>query len=429
MFEKFFRNRRRAAAKKKFIALRDAGDPAAFDVLRAHLDADKTDDTALATYIGFLKQAEIWGEDSAHSMVIRYPDNVAAWYERGQLMYRVGDWPIAEASYARVLELAAAAGDIAPGAVATAHFQRGVIADETGDAVAAVQHYDHALALERDDADAWLNRGNSLMQLRRFDDALASYERAARLEVSAAVDERRAMALVCLGRLSEANALLHPRDAVWAEEQVTEGRRTLTLRYLATTEFAAPLRNAARMVLQVAVDVANEWRDGYRLHVGGSTFTLRGDGDVFVVAEPDWQRHDVTRCVREYVVTSLRELLLGLSLADQLGYPPTDSFLDDEVEITTEWDGTDAWQMMRCAERQTAVERIVWQIAVPQKPTLPADARERVPLVSVLKRVPQLRSLTLVPLGFGVLVEAGAPAAILNRHGAEVRDLRDPRPN
>lgn len=42
MFEKFFRNRRRAAAKKKFIALRDAGDPAAFDVLRTHLDADKT---------------------------------------------------------------------------------------------------------------------------------------------------------------------------------------------------------------------------------------------------------------------------------------------------------------------------------------------------------------------------------------------------
>src|SRR5262249_36310679 len=42
----------------------------------------------------------------------------------------------------------------------------------------ALASYDRALALQPDDADALNNRGNVLRQLQRFDEALASYDRA-----------------------------------------------------------------------------------------------------------------------------------------------------------------------------------------------------------------------------------------------------------
>jgi tetratricopeptide (TPR) repeat protein len=61
---------------------------------------------------------------------------------------------------------------------AEAHSNRGNALQELKRFEEAIASYDCALALRRDLAEAHSNRGNALKELGRFDDALASYERA-----------------------------------------------------------------------------------------------------------------------------------------------------------------------------------------------------------------------------------------------------------
>ena len=58
----------------------------------------------------------------------------------------------------------------------------GVITYQRGDYAAAIAQIDLALTINADVADAHLNRGNALKKLKRFDEALESYDRAAALK-------------------------------------------------------------------------------------------------------------------------------------------------------------------------------------------------------------------------------------------------------
>ena len=57
---------------------------------------------------------------------------------------------------------------------AAAWINRGTVLSELGRGEEALASYDHALALQPEDADVWNNRGNVLRELGRGEEALAS---------------------------------------------------------------------------------------------------------------------------------------------------------------------------------------------------------------------------------------------------------------
>lgn len=61
---------------------------------------------------------------------------------------------------------------------------RGVIHNRSGDLGAALDDFNDALEIDAGLGEAYLNRGNSYFLSRRYDDALADYERALELEIS-----------------------------------------------------------------------------------------------------------------------------------------------------------------------------------------------------------------------------------------------------
>ena len=78
----------------------------------------------------------------------------------------------------------------------------------------ALASCDRAIALEPSFAEAFNSRGNALKELKRFDEALASYDKAIALKPNdAAAFNNRSIALVEVGRLAEAQ---------WAAEKAIE---------------------------------------------------------------------------------------------------------------------------------------------------------------------------------------------------------------
>ena len=85
-------------------------------------------------------------------------------------LHQAGRLAEAENVYKQVL-------DIAPDQFDSLH-HLGIIFFQRGDPAAAVAQIDRALKKNPNDAAALNNRGNTLLALRRFDEALASYDRA-----------------------------------------------------------------------------------------------------------------------------------------------------------------------------------------------------------------------------------------------------------
>jgi len=112
--------------------------------------------------------------------------------------HRAGMLAEAEQLYRRVL-------DHRPGSFDCQHLL-GVISHQRGNCLDAVRQIDAALKINSRVADAHLNRGNALLRLKRFDEALASYDKAIALkgEPDAALMNCRGSALRNLGRLDEA---------------------------------------------------------------------------------------------------------------------------------------------------------------------------------------------------------------------------------
>src|SRR5215470_14478411 len=121
-------------------------------------------------------------------------------FDQALAFHRAGLLAEAEQLYRRVL-------DHRPGSFDCQHLL-GVISYQRGNCLEAVRQIDAALKINSRVADAHLNRGNALLRLKRFDEALASYDKAIALkgEPDAALLNCRGSALRNLGRLDEALA-------------------------------------------------------------------------------------------------------------------------------------------------------------------------------------------------------------------------------
>jgi tetratricopeptide (TPR) repeat protein len=97
-------------------------------------------------------------------------DDLQSIFDQALAFHRAGLLAEAEQLYHRVLEHQ-------PGSFDCQHLL-GVISYQRGDCLAAVRQIDAALKINSRVADAHLNRGNALKKLKRFDEALASYDKA-----------------------------------------------------------------------------------------------------------------------------------------------------------------------------------------------------------------------------------------------------------
>jgi tetratricopeptide (TPR) repeat protein len=123
-------------------------------------------------------------------------------FDQALAFHRAGLLAEAEQLYRRVLEHR-------PGSFDCQHLL-GVISYQRGNCLEAVRQIDAALKINSRVADAHLNRGNALLRLKRFEEALASYDKAIALkgEPDAMLLNCRGSALRNLGRLDEAMVAL-----------------------------------------------------------------------------------------------------------------------------------------------------------------------------------------------------------------------------
>src|SRR5579871_511549 len=122
-------------------------------------------------------------------------DELQSIFDQALAFHRAGLLVEAEQLYRRVLDHQAGSFDC--------QHLLGVIAYQRGDNLAALRQIDAALKINSRVADAHLNRGNVLKKLKRFDEALASYDKAIALrgEHDAALLNCRGSVLRDLARL------------------------------------------------------------------------------------------------------------------------------------------------------------------------------------------------------------------------------------
>jgi tetratricopeptide (TPR) repeat protein len=127
-------------------------------------------------------------------------DELESIFAQALAFHRAGMLAEAERLYRRVLEHR-------PGSFDCQHLL-GVISYQRGNCLEAVRQIDAALKINSRVADAHLNRGNALLRLKRFDESLASYDKAIALkgERDPALLNCRGSVLRNLGRLDEALA-------------------------------------------------------------------------------------------------------------------------------------------------------------------------------------------------------------------------------
>src|SRR5213596_1402958 len=101
-------------------------------------------------------------------------DGVEALVERALALCRAGQFPEAEHFLRRALE-------VEPRHFAALHFL-GVVRSQLGDHVDALRHLESALRIDAKSADVNNSRGNVLAALKRFEEALADFERAIALD-------------------------------------------------------------------------------------------------------------------------------------------------------------------------------------------------------------------------------------------------------
>jgi tetratricopeptide (TPR) repeat protein len=127
-------------------------------------------------------------------------DDLQSIFDQALAFHRADMLAEAEQLYRRVLEHR-------PGSFDCQHLL-GVISYQRGNCLEAVRQIDAALKINSRVADAHLNRGNALLRLKRFDESLASYDKAIAIkgEPDPALLNCRGSVLRNLGRLDEALA-------------------------------------------------------------------------------------------------------------------------------------------------------------------------------------------------------------------------------
>jgi tetratricopeptide (TPR) repeat protein len=190
----FLRERRRKSVKHRAGKLLEAWDvQGAIQILRDHVADDQDDTGAVVALADLLRGCD---PEAALAMMQdladRFPHDWAVWAQFGQLACKLERWQLADETYQHALSLNPPESEPRY----TLHFQRGLVADEMGKPEVALLHYRHAQAERADDPDLWFNRGNTLLQARRFDEALTSYDTALRLSPEDyRIARQRAMAL------------------------------------------------------------------------------------------------------------------------------------------------------------------------------------------------------------------------------------------
>lgn len=103
----------------------------------------------------------------------RFPDNAAAWSNRGNARVSQNKLDSAIADFNKAMELAPTASD--------PYLNRGAALEGLGQWEAAIADYNHVLELEPNDPAAYNNRGNAEAGLGNWDVAIADFQKAAEL--------------------------------------------------------------------------------------------------------------------------------------------------------------------------------------------------------------------------------------------------------
>jgi tetratricopeptide (TPR) repeat protein len=132
------------------------------------------------------------------NVIKKYPEVAYAHVNRGSFYREAGDYNRALAD----LNLAVELDDIA-----NARIQRGLVHRQSGNAAAAIEDYNKALEHSPGDIQALVNRGNALLDTRRFREAISDFDKVLAEEptnVRAATN--RAIAFASLGDYANAEA-------------------------------------------------------------------------------------------------------------------------------------------------------------------------------------------------------------------------------
>jgi tetratricopeptide (TPR) repeat protein len=178
-------------------------------------------------------------------------------FDQALAFHRAGLLAEAEQLYRRVLEHR-------PGSFDCQHLL-GVISYQRGNCLEAVRQIDAALKINSRVADAHLNRGNALLRLKRFDEALASYDKAIALkgDRDPALLNCRGSVLRNLGRLDEALADLDAAIALRPNLVEAFNNRANVLKDLERPE--AALEDYARAIA-LRPDNADSFNNRGNLH-------------------------------------------------------------------------------------------------------------------------------------------------------------------
>ena len=118
--------------------------------------------------------------------------------------YKAGKFDVAERLCLQVID--------ANGSLFSAQHLLGIVQSARGEKLLALASFDRAIALRPDYVEALTNRGNTLHELERFEEALTNYERALTVRPdSVMVLYNRGNTLHALGRFDEALAVMTAR--------------------------------------------------------------------------------------------------------------------------------------------------------------------------------------------------------------------------
>jgi tetratricopeptide (TPR) repeat protein len=168
-----------------------------------------------ATNAGDFAKAEVdWTE-----IIERYPDNAAAWSNRGNVRVSQNKLESAIADYNEAIHLAPDVPD--------PYLNRGAALEGLGKWDAAIVDYNHVLELNPDDAMAYNNRGNAKAGQGKWEAALVDYHKATEIAPNFAFAYANyALSLYEIGRIKE--AIRSMRNTVRKYPQFPDVRAALT---------------------------------------------------------------------------------------------------------------------------------------------------------------------------------------------------------
>ena len=278
---------------------------------------------------------------------------------------------------------------------------------------------------------AWSNRGNSLLALERFDEALTSFERGLALDaewVPAMLG--RSTALMSLGRLAESNAA-RPVGTAFDRGEAFERRRALpdgtalVVRwYPGQHTHPEYLEACAESLLETVAGVFDHEpgiEDGVTITYAWSQLTVRHRGQERVLCEPAFSTHPIHHLVYDVTFTLqtrvMHELMLSITEAE-----PSDCHCMDLIAVQHGALARSEVVMARIAERDD--DRISGWVIGPDT----AEGIERmlddedyvmVPTALLARDRPHLVKVLLLPAGYVVRFVDHAVTSVRDTQGVE----------